>query len=428
VIEPTLSKHYRHNFWCLVSDFCFFGVGMAFVSQSTVIPGFMSTLGASSALIGLTSTLQSASWLLPQLFAARYLADKPFQKPYIIAPAAMGRSLFLVLALLLWLTGGRPTWLVLLFTVVTVVLFFIADGLASVPWFELFSKVIPPTRRGRVTGTGQALSGVLSFMAGAAVEWVLSARGPSFPLNYVTLWLCGFGMMILSLLALWLTVEERSETAVKNPTWREYLPKLWAVLKSDRSFRRYTIARQLAGLSGLASPFYMTYALTKLNLPAQVAGRYTSIGVIGSIVAAVGVGWVNERYGSKRAIHVSVGMVTIVPLLALAIPHVITNPTWLAWGYGLVFFCHYASMSTMMPSWVTYVLELAPEGERPTYVGLANTLNGLTTIFSTIGGLILVWTNSNYNVLFVVTFVGLLLAWPLPFGLPEPRHRQIQNH
>jgi MFS family permease len=311
---------------------------------------------------------------------------------------------------------------------VTVVLFFVADGLASVPWFELFSKVIPPTRRGRVTGTGQALSGVLSFMAGAAVEWVLSARGPSFPLNYVTLWLCGFGMMILSLLALWLAVEERSETAPKNPTWREYLPKLWAVLKSDRNFRRYTIARQLAGLSGLASPFYMTYALTKLNLPIQVAGRYTSIGVIGSIVAAVGVGWVNERYGSKRAIHVSIGMVTIVPLLALAIPHVITNPTWLAWGYGLVFFCHYASMSTMMPSWVTYVLELAPEGERPTYVGLANTLNGLTTIFSTIGGLILVWTNSNYSVLFVVTFVGLLLAWPLPFGLPEPRHRQIQNH
>lgn len=422
--ELVLPKQYRRNFWCLVADFCFFGVGMAFVSQSTVLPGFMSTLGASSALIGLTFSLQSAGWLLPQLFAARYMADKPFKKPYIIGPAAVGRMFFLMLALLLWLTRGRPSWLVLLFTVVMIVLFFVADGVASVPWFEFFSKVIPPTRRGRLTGTAQALSGVLSFMAGGAVEWMLSARGPSFPLNYVALLLCGFVMLLLSLLAVWLAVEERSEAAARNPTWREYLPKLWAVLKGDRSFRRYMIARQLFGLSGLAAPFYMTYALRKLNLPLQVAGRYTSIGVVGSILAAVVMGWVNERYGSKRAMHISIGLVTAVPLLALVIPHVITHPTWLAWGYGLVFLCHYATMSSIMPSWVTYVLELAPEGERPTYIGLANTLNGLTTVFSTIGGLILQWTNNNYNLLFVITFVGLLLAWPLPFGLPEPRHRQ----
>jgi len=428
VIEPVLSKHYRRNFWCLVSDFAFFGVAMAFISQSTVIPGFLSTLGASSALIGLTSTLQNAGWLLPQLFVARYLANKPLQKPYIVWPAAVGRTLYLILAVVLWLTGGQPSGLILAFTVTILVLFAVADAMASVPWFELFSKVIPPTRRGRLTGTGQALSGVLGFMVGAAVEWVLSARGPVFPLNYVTLFLCGFVMVLLSLLALWLAVEERSEAAAKNPTWGEYLPKLWGVLKNDRHFRRYTIARQLAGLSGLATPFYMTYALTKLNLPIQVAGRYTSIGVIGSIVAAVAMGWVNERYGSKRAIHVAIGMVTVVPLLALAIPRMVTNPTWLAWAYGLVFLASSASMSCMMPSWVTYVLELAPEGERPTYVGLANTLNGLTTVFSTIGGLILVWTKGNYNVLFVATFVGLLLAWPLPFGLPEPRHRQIQNH
>ncbi len=68
---------YRRNFWCLALDFGFFGLGMAFLGPTTVLPGFLTALGASSAVIGFISTLQRAGWLLPQLLAARYLADKP---------------------------------------------------------------------------------------------------------------------------------------------------------------------------------------------------------------------------------------------------------------------------------------------------------------------------------------------------------------
>ena len=99
------------------------------------------------------------------------------------------------------------------------------------------------------------------------------------------------------------------------------------------------------------------------------------------------------------------------------------DPAWLAWGYGLVFFCYNAAMSSMMTGWMTYVLELAPDDKRATYVGLTNTINGLTTVFATVGGLILQWTDNNYRFLFVITLLGLLSAWTLPFGLPEPRHQ-----
>ena len=78
-------------------------------------------------------------------------------------------------------------------------------------------------------------------------------------------------------------------------------------------------------------------------------------------------------------------------------------------------------MGSMMAGWMTYVLEWAPETERPLYVGLTNTLNGITPLFATLGGLILQWTGGNYTLLFAMTLVGLLLACPLPLGLPEPR-------
>jgi MFS family permease len=424
VTENRPSKHYHRNFICLACDFGFFGVGLAFINTSTVIPSFLTTLGASSALIGLVSSLQAAGWLLPQLFAARYLAGKTRKKPYILWPAAIGRSLFLALALALWLSRGRPAWLIIALATLVITLFWVGDGLASVPWFDLLSKAIPPNRRGRMTGTGQFLTAMLSFPASAVVEWMLSGRGPGFPNNYVYLFLLGAAGLGASFLAVSLIHEEKDgTTASRPPSWREYIPQLWKVLKSDQHFRRLIIARQIFGLNALATPFYMTYALERLRLPAHVAGRYIAIGVVGSLLAAGILGWVNERYGSKRVIQISITLAVAVPTIALAMPRLIADPTWLAWGYGLVFLCYNAMASSLLPGWMNYVLELAPEAQRSTYVGLTNTINGLSTVFGIVGGLILQWTGGNYDVLFLLTIACMLLAWPLPRKLPEPRHR-----
>jgi len=106
------------------------------------------------------------------------------------------------------------------------------------------------------------------------------------------------------------------------------------------------------------------------------------------------------------------------------LPTILTNPAWLAWGYGLVFFSLSAMMSSMMSGWMTFVLEWAPEEERPTYIGLTNTLNGITPLLSTLGGLILQWSGKDYRLLFAITLTGLVLTWPLSLRLPEPRHKE----
>jgi MFS family permease len=394
------------------------------MSSSTVVPSFLNALETPAFLIGLVSTLQSACWLLPQLFAARYLADKEYMKPHILWPAGIGRSLLLVLAMLIWVTGAQPAWLIMTLMTLVIVGFWIGDGLASVPWFDLLSKVIPATRRGRLTSTGQTISGILGFLVGFIVEWMLSDRGIAFPDNYATLFFLAFLMLALSFTALSFCVEPKGISSQQVPSWREYIPQLWRVLKNDRDYRRYILCRQIYGLSALASPFYMTYALDRLDLPAQVAGRYTSIGVVGSILAAMTFGWLNERYGSKRVIVSGITITTLIPIYALLAPALFPDPAWLAWGYGLVFLFFNMARSSMMPGWITYVLEHAPEAERPTYVGLTNTINGINMLFSALGGVILQWSGNNYRLLFGITAVGVLLAWPMSFSLPEPRRRQ----
>lgn len=426
-LTPPLPKNFRRNFWCLITDFGFFGVAMAFFSSNTIIPGFLSELGASNTVIGFMSTLQRACWLTPQLFAARYMANKVYKKPYILWPAGVGRSLLLVLAGIVWGTQGRPAGLLIPIVAVIIAVFWIADGLASLSWFDLLSKAIPPTRRGRMTGIGQTLSGIFSFLAGFAVEWILSDRGVPFPNNYALLFVIAFVMLALSFLGIFLIVESKSTTTKTVPTWREYLPQLWGLLKNDHNFRAYTIVRQIFNLSMLATPFYMTYALDVMGLPDQVAGRYTSIGVVGSILAAMLFGMTNERHGTKRAVQVSIGVTATVPVLAILLPRLITDATWLAWGYGLVFFALNASMSSFMPGWTAFVLELAPEAERPAYVGLNNTINGIATLFTTLGGLILQWSGNNYNLLFVIAAIGTLAALPLTLRLRDPRQEIVST-
>ncbi len=420
--QPELPSHYRRNFWCLVTDFCFFGIAMRFFSPSTVIPGFLNILGASTTVIGLLSTLARAGWLLPQLFAARYLADKPYKKAYVLLPAGISRSLIAILAGVIWATGAKPEKLIITLVILTVTTFFLGDGLASLGWFDLLSKAIPTRRRGRMISTGQVLSGIFSFLAGVLVEWMLSDRGLPFPNNFASLFFIGFIMLSISLVGISFMIERKGISTQKVPSWRQYIPQLWSVFKQDHTFRRYTIARQIFGLNTLAAPFYMVYALEKLQLPAQVAGRYTSIGVVGSILAAIVFGWLNERKGTKRVLQFSIIVTASIPLLALCIPLLLTNTTTIAWMYGLVFFASNASMASYMPGWTGFMLDLAPEAKRPLYVGLTNTLSGITAIFSTLGGIILQWSGHNYSLLFGLTLIGTICAWPFVAGLPEPRH------
>ena len=68
--------------------------------------------------------------------------------------------------------------------------------------------------------TGQVFSGVASFMAGFAVEWLLSARGPAYPNNYAMLFLLGFVMLAFSFIAVALMVEEGPSPVGREPRRR----------------------------------------------------------------------------------------------------------------------------------------------------------------------------------------------------------------
>ena len=416
------NLHYRRNFICFVLDYIFFGLGLAFVNQTTVLPSFISQLTDSAPLIGLASTIQTGGWLLPQLVGASYLGSKARKKPYLLLFAALGRPVFLLLAGVLFFSGGSARALILALLFISLAVFFGTDAVAAVAWFDILGKAIPPDRRGRLIGVGQVLSGLLAVGAGAVVNAVLGPHGPPFPSNYALL----FFLAGLSLFGSWLAMiflhEPIEPMQGKRLPWNSFLPKLWKLLRGDRIFSSVILVRLLVGLSGMAAPFYVVYAIEQLHFGAETIGVFISSQVVGGILAGFAWGYLNERSGSKVVIQGSTLLGLASPFLALCagpMSHLIGSLT--VYAYSLIFMAIGALNNSYMAGFINFILDLAPPEERSTYIALTNTLCSVLLLVPFLGGWLLQATS--YPVLFLATMGGVAVALILTFGLEEPRQK-----
>jgi hypothetical protein len=181
----------------------------------------------------------------------------------------------------------------------------------------------------------------------------------------------------------------------------------------------------LAGFDGLALGFYILYATRELGLPLATVGLFTSAQTIGKIISSVGLGAVAERSGSHRVVQIATGISVTAPLAGLALYFSgAQSTTATVIVFGWVFMTIGITVSSSMLGYYNYILELAPAGQRPTYIGLFNTISGLLIVLPVIGGWILQGTS--YGVLFALTAVPLIVAHVLSLSLPSARHAASQ--
>ncbi len=416
----TSAPYYWQNFTSFVLDYVFFGVGMAFISQSTVLPSFVSQLTDSAPLIGLSSTIITGAWLLPQLFAASYLADKDRKKPYLMLAAAVGRPVLWLFAGVLFVAGDISPTLLLGLLFISLTVYMGTDAIASVAWLDMLGKIIPPTRRGRLFGIGQFFAGLLTVGVGAVINALLGPQGPPFPRNYAWLFFLAGLSLLISVLVMVFLREPAQPTPAKRLSWSEFLPKLLTVLRENRTFSLATVARLLVGLSGMALPFYVVYATEELNLGFESVGIFLSSQVIGGILAGFVWAYLNERSGSRIVIQCSTMLAVASPLLALLMgPVARLAGASATYVYALIFVAIGAWNSSILPGFFNFILELAPAEERTTYIALTNTLCGVLMVVPFLGGWLLQATS--YPALFAITAAGIAVGLVLTFRLEEPR-------
>jgi MFS family permease len=354
------------------------------------------------------------------LIFANLLTSKRRKKPYIMRGGAIGRPLYLVYGVAFGLGLYLYPSLAILVLYLVQIVFFTTDSLVSVAWFDVLAKAIPEERRGRLIGGAQLVSGVLAIGAGGLIAALLGDNGPAFPYNYSLILVLASVCLLFSLASLGLVVEPDEPVEETRPAWRDYLPRLQNTLRTDGAFTRLIIVRVLAGFDGLALGFYILFATRELGLPLATVGLFTSAQTVGRIIASVGLGAVAERAGSHRVIQVATGIGVTAPVAGLGLylsgsQSTAVTAAVLAW----VFVTIGITVSSTMLGYYNYVLELAPAGQRPTYIGLFNTIGGLLILLPALGGWIL--EISSYGILFAITAVTLTIAHILSLSLPSVR-------
>jgi len=397
------SPHYRWNFYAFLVDYASFGLAFTFIDVSTVMPALVGQLTDSAPIIGLVNTIFTGAWLLPQLATARYINNKPRKKPYLLA--GLGGRVFLgMIAAALWTALPRYPISMLALFFICLGLFAAADGFTSVAWFDILARAIPLKQRGRLMGTAQFIIGVAGIGAGALVGLILAHR--PFPSNYAMLFTLASVALVPSAIAL-ILLREPPPNDVSQETSNQTQENWWKLLVSDRAFRNLMICRILVGMMGLATSFYVGHAADVLHLPPSIIGDFVVAQTLTRIVTSIVLGWVSERWGPRYVIRIGSAAAAAGPLFALSVH--LAGGDWLAWAYPLVYVALGIVNSAWMLGFFNYLLEIAPDGMRPAYVGLGNTLMGALTLAPMAGGWLLETTS--YTALFGATAAIVALGF-----------------
>lgn len=360
------SRNLRHNLTANLLDGAFFGFAMGFASFVTIIPLFVRTMTSSAILIGLIPAIHNVGWQLPQLFTAGWVARQKRFKPLVVALTVHERLPFLGLALvglaLPWL--GNSAALVVIFAML--VWQGLGAGLTANPWQSMIAKIFPSEWRGTFLGSQSSAANLLASLSAIMAGFILERfTGPK---GFVWCFLLASLMMVVSWFFLASTREHPHEPAAQDNSTAPMnsLSNLRQIMQRDHNFRWFVIARVVSHMALMGYAFFTVYAVDQQGVSPLGIGWITGTLLGVQIVANVLMGWIGDHWSHRRVMEIGLLAVVGSALLAWWAP----APGW----FFLVFTLAAIGNVAIWTIGITMVLEFGEEAERPTYIGLANTL------------------------------------------------------
>jgi MFS family permease len=183
----------------------------------------------------------------------------------------------------------------------------------------------------------------------------------------------------------------------KADFWR----KVIAIMNKDRPFRWFIISRNAFQFGMMAQAFFIIYAIKIHHLSLEAAGFMTGLLFITQVAANPVLGWISDKWNSSSVLKGGAIAIGAASLLAWWAPTA-------DWFYLVIILSGTAS-TAFWTIGIAKSLEFGSEEEKPTYVGLSNTLIAPSTILAPlIGG----WLAdiSSYSVTFITATIFALLC------------------
>lgn len=409
-VAAEVARNYHWNFAVNLLDGAAFWFGFGFVSSSTILPLFVSKLTTNPLALGLLAVLAQGSWFLPQLFTANAVEQLARKKPVVVNLGFFLERLPTWLLVIAALAAGRSPVLALILFMAGYAWHGLGAGFVATAWQDLLARCFPVNRRGRMLGTTMFIGAGTGAIGSALSAWLLAEY--RFPLNFAYIFAIAAAAITLSWAFLALTREPVQAVSVPPQSNHQFWTGLPVILRQDRNFRRFVVARTLMALGGMGGGFVTVAAVARWQVPDSTVGLYTGMLLAGQTVGNLTLGWLADRMGHKLPLEIG----ALTSCLAFACAWLAPSAGW----YLLVFFLSGITLGAIIVSGILVVMEFCEPERRPTYTGLANTGVGMVGIVAPLLG---AWLASvHYGLLFAISAtVNLLALMAMHWWVQEPR-------
>ena len=438
----------RRNFRYGLLQGTFMRINLAFADSSTVLPAFIYKLSGSDLLVGLTGSMMTAGWMWPQLLMSNLLEHRPRKMPFYALGMSVRVLAWLAIFVCTITIGGRnPVLLAASF----LSLYFVSSsamGVSTLPYMDIVSKAIAPQQRARFFSLRQLYGGFFAIWVGFLVRAVLGDESEftgvlgsitrafktvtmyfidsifnletdlGFPYNYALLFVCSVIAAFLSFVSFLGVREPIHPVQPSRQPISQHLKQGPQFLRTDSNYRRFIIFRVFAHFSGMASPFYIPYALNELGFSEATIGFFIVCSALSGVISNTIWGYIGEKYGVRVLLIITAGLMGIPPALAFSsevLPTSLQMP-----AFFLIFIVGGILSNGMMVGFMAYMLNIAPPRNRPSYIGFMNTLLIPVGFAPLLAGFLA--PHIGYRWLFAISIGICLAAFRIGLKLEEIMH------
>ena len=384
--------------------------GFRLLMAPTFLPAYIMLLsGGSELMVGIALSVNALGMALTPLIGANLIEHRKRVLPVGFLTGGAMRASVLLIALSGFFLQSEAA----LVAIIACLLFFgLFQGMQGVIFNFLMSKVIPVSKRGRLTGLRNFLAGVTS----AGVAWLgghyFLGDDPT-AVGYSWVFLLAFVLTSVGLALLLFIREPEPPTVQRKQNLLARLHDLPQLLRDDPAFTRYFLARSLATMGRMAMPFYILYAGQSLGLTGQLLGMVTFAFTLSGTVSNLVWGSIADRAGFRLVFLLSIAMWVIATLLLIFSSGVFLTV--------VVFIGIGAAVQGFQNSSQNLTLEFGSRDDLPVRIAIANTASEIAgTIGPLLGGLLAAYFG--YLSVFICSIGFLVIGGAVVrFYVPEPR-------
>ena len=384
--------------------------GFRFVNAPTFIPAYLLLLSEGSTfVVGFALFLQGFGQMLTPMVGANLISHRKRVLPIGFMVGAAMRVCLLLMGIAGLLLDKQA---VLIAIICLMGLFGAFEGMQGVIFNFLMSKVIPVSKRGRLTGLRNFLAGIISAVVAFIGGTYLIGESPSI-VGYSLTFILAFVLTSIGLASLFAVQEPEPPTVRRQVSFLDQLREAPSLIQNDRIFTRYFFARAIANMGKMAMPFYILYAGNSIGLSGVTLGIITFAFTIAGTFSNLIWGAIADARGFRVVFLVSCMLWVGASAILLMKP-----------SYAMIIIVFSgigAAFQGFENASRSIVLEFGDRDNRPARIAIANTVAQISgSVGPLLGGAMAACFG--YESVFITAILFLVTGASLVyFFVPEPR-------